>query len=185
MKNEMVKSLVVNSKNPVKELSLNKYNSPFIVEGGALFNNGLKVGFCTDKEPCNGTLSSNTNKLLFFTNNFWHSIQINGLREYKTFDLVEPKYTLNFNTHCLYYISIVNNIDFNLEFIINDFVLHNYIQEIELIFNNFKNNYDITINLETKCPIIENNNLIHSIKINNTSIRILNLKILDDIILVV
>ena len=77
MKNEILKSLVITNKNEVKG-SYDKYTAPCIVEG-TIFKNGIKLGFCKDIEPCI-SISSNNNKLLFFTNSKWHNIPINGLK---------------------------------------------------------------------------------------------------------
>ena len=179
-----MKSLVVNSKNPVKEISVDKYNSPFIVEGGALFKNGIKVGFCKDKEPCDGTISSNNNKLLFFTNSRWHNIITNGMVEYKNIIVTSNELKLNFNIHSLYNIYINTKSDIDLFFTLNDNTSNNFFQNVELIFNNFKNDNSVILNVKNDLPMVANNNLLESIIINNNSIKILKLKISDDIIIV-
>ena len=184
MRNEIIRSLVVNSRNPVKEISADKYNSPFIVEGGALFKNGIKVGFCKDKDPCDGTISSNNNKLLFFTNNRWHNININGIVEYKNINVKSGNLHLNLNIHNLYNIHIndISNIDLFL--ILNNTISNNLYQNVELIFNNLKNDNNIIINIKNDLPIINNNELIESITINDNTIKILKLKIMNYIIIV-
>lgn len=184
MRNEIVKSLVVHSINPVKEISLDKYNAPFIVEGGALFKNGIKVGFCKDKEPCDGTISSNNNKLLFFTNNRWHNITLNGMIEYKNITVTTNELNLNLNIHNLYNIYINNVFDVDLLFTLNDTISNNLFQNVELIFNNLKNNTNFILNIKNDLPMVTDDKLVESITINNNSIKILKLKILDDIIIV-
>ena len=42
------KSIHVSNKSNVIELNAKKYSAPCIVDGGAVFNKGLKLGFCDD-----------------------------------------------------------------------------------------------------------------------------------------
>lgn len=184
MRNEIVQSLVVNSKNSVREITFDKYVSPFIVEGGALFKNGIKIGFCKDNEPCYGTLSSNHNKLLFFTNNKWYNININGILEYKNINCTSNTLELNLNINHLFKMNC-NDIDFiNVFFKINDTITENLYQNVELIFNNFNNDNNLMVNIKNDIPIIKDNTLIDTIQVNKNSIKILKLKFFNDIIIV-
>jgi len=79
--NGCLKSIYINNKNSVVELNANKYSAPCIVDGGAVFNNGLKLGFCDDETPCDGSICSTNEKLLFFTNKKWNAVSVNGFND--------------------------------------------------------------------------------------------------------
>lgn len=183
MKNEILKSLVITNKNEVKEISYDKYTAPCIVEGGAIFKNGIKLGFCKDIEPCDGSISSNNNKLLFFTSSKWHNIPINGLEEFKYIDVNDKNIILNFNYHNLYYITIKEYSNIDLTFNLNDNINKALLQNIVIIIDNQSNNNNIKLNIKSNIKIIQNNNEIKEIKVFSNNIKLLKIKTFLDFIL--
>ncbi len=69
-------------------------------------------------------------------------------------------------------------------FTLNDTISNNLFQSVELIFNNLKNDTNIILNFKNELPIVNDDKLLESITINNNSIKILKLKVLNDIIIV-
>lgn len=147
MNNQYINSLYISNKNGVKEINSTTYSAPCIVNGGAVFDNGIKLGFCKDNNPCDGSICSTNEKLLFFTNNNWNSVYVNGIIDCCYLD-IEEEMQINLDTsiYSNYNISFLKNIEvFTLKCITP--LLNNSVQICELLLKN-KTNNDIHINLE-------------------------------------
>jgi hypothetical protein len=183
MKNEILKTLTITDKNSVLELNINNFNAPFMVHGGAVFKNGIKLGFCNDDAPCNGSLCSNDEKLLFFTNNTWNNICINGLTEYHKINMMHETYVLNLNLYNMYYFTNIKLPSYEIRLMPNKQINESYMQNVDMVFNNI-NNDKSTIVFESCFSIYYNNVLDNNIMIESNIICTLHLQIMDNIIII-
>ena len=188
MKNEVVNSLVIQGNKQINELNSNRYTAPLIVEGGALFKNGIKLGFCNSDEPIEGSICSNNNKLFFFTNNRWNNINFNGLCEVSTIILNKDiTINLDFNESNNFYIKNFGLLDnYCLKLILNKNINSTYMQKVNILIDNSNNDKKAIINIDTNKLLFskDKSNNDSTIIINSNTINMIDILVYNDIIII-
>jgi len=142
------KSIHVSNKSNVIELNAKKYSAPCIVDGGAVFNKGLKLGFCDDEAPCDGSICSTNEKLLFFTNKNWNSVSVNGYNECSYLEMKYiNRYTIDLSKSYMYHIILSSEQFKDYTIKLQPYLQQNSCQKGEILIHN-KTGSEITFYLE-------------------------------------
>lgn len=187
MQNIKLNSLTIDSKKPIKELMNNRYTAPLIVEGGSLFKNGISLGYCDNEVPHEGSICYNNNKFLFFTNNNWFNMSVNGLQEFNNHILNESKMIiLNFNIYNKFYLKYYGILESHEFYInLNSRCDNKYMQDVQIVIEN-EVYESFKILLKTSARVIHNKKEVSDkvLAVEDSPFTIFNLKIYNNTIII-
>ena len=142
------KSIHISNKNNVIELNAKKYSAPCIVDGGAIFNKGIKLGFCDDETPCDGSICSTNEKLLFFTNKNWNTVSVNGYNECSYLEMKYiNRYTIDLSKSSIHHIKLSSEQFKDYTIKLQPYLQQNSCQKGEILIDN-KTTSEITLYID-------------------------------------